>query len=79
MKCPRCGGTGEIPDELFHFGDLLRMQRDRAGMTQLELANLAGIGRAQIANLETGRGDPSLVTLRKLAKALGCSPKDLVV
>lgn len=34
------------------------------------MAKRAGVSRAYLARLETGRQDPSLTTLRKLAKAL---------
>ncbi len=42
-------------------------------MTQAELAKRAGLTRGYIARLETGRHDPALSTLEKLAKALRVS------
>jgi transcriptional regulator with XRE-family HTH domain len=39
-------------------------------MSQAALATKAGYSREYIARLETGHHDPSLSTLRKLAKAL---------
>jgi transcriptional regulator with XRE-family HTH domain len=48
---------------------LKKLRADR-GMTQEALAEKAGISRVYIARLETGRQDPTLATLKKLAKAL---------
>jgi len=40
------------------------------GLTQTELANMAGTKQSAIARLESGRYNPSLVFLGKIAKAL---------
>ena len=45
----------------------LRAKRD---ITQAELAAQAGISHGYLARLETGRQDPTITTLEKLAKAL---------
>lgn len=45
--------------------------RHERAMTQEALAKKAGISRAYLARMETGRHEPTLTTLRKLAKALG--------
>jgi transcriptional regulator with XRE-family HTH domain len=49
----------------------IRQLRDRRQWTQAHLAAKAGISRGYLARLETGRQDPTLTTLEKLAKALG--------
>ena len=49
----------------------LKRLRARRGLTQVELANKAGLSSGYVARLEAGRyHDPSLSTLAKLAKAL---------
>ncbi len=50
----------------------MRIKRLRAarGMTQEELAHKTGLARVHIARLETGEHEPTLTTLKKLAKAL---------
>jgi transcriptional regulator with XRE-family HTH domain len=55
-----------------HKGFIMRLRRLRAdqGMTQESLAKKAGISRVYVARLETGKQDPTLTTLKKLAKAL---------
>ena len=78
VLCPRCGGTGKVQQDAVHIGDLVASFRRAKNMTQEKLSQDAGISRGQLANLETGRTDPSLALLRRLANALGCSTKDLV-
>jgi transcriptional regulator with XRE-family HTH domain len=48
----------------------LRQFRNERGLSQRSLAEKAGISREYLARLETGRQDPTLSTLEKLAKAL---------
>ncbi len=48
---------------------LKQLRADRA-MSQEALAKKAGISRVFVARLETGKQDPTLTTLAKLAKAL---------
>lgn len=54
--CPTCRGTGTIT---IGFGDRLRELGERQGMTQAQVADLLGVSRPQIANLEAGRSDPT--------------------
>jgi transcriptional regulator with XRE-family HTH domain len=49
----------------------LKAIRERRGLTQEQLAEKSGVSRTYLARLETGRQDPTLSTLEKLAKALG--------
>jgi UDPglucose 6-dehydrogenase len=42
----------------------------RQKISQEELAARSGINRGYLARLETGRHDPTITTLEKLAKAL---------
>ena len=78
MKCPRCGGTGEITLRGLRVGDLILAVRTEKGMTQQDLSAKAGIARSQIANVETGRSDMPLKTLARVAAALGVRTRDLV-
>jgi transcriptional regulator with XRE-family HTH domain len=48
----------------------IKALRDLQKITQKELAARAGISRGYLARLETGRHDPTITTLEKLAKAL---------
>ena len=55
----------------------LRGLRQSGGLTQRELAGLAGVSRGSIYRLENGQRGAYPVTVRKLARALGVSPVEL--
>jgi len=48
----------------------LRVARQRRGLTQRELAKLAGVGHGTVTELETGRRGSYPTSIRRLAKAL---------
>ncbi len=52
-------------------GRQVKRFRVEAGLTQAELAARSGTSQPAIANLEAGRRTPTLITLGKLAQALG--------
>ena len=57
----------------------LREERRRAALTQGELAEKAGVGINTIVRIETGEiTEPRVSTLRKLARALGIKPRELL-
>lgn len=58
------------------FGRRLRQLRDKAKLTQNELAEAAGIHIITISKLERGKIDPSWTTVLLLAEALEVSPND---
>ncbi|MCC5993859.1 MAG: helix-turn-helix transcriptional regulator, partial [Rhodobacteraceae bacterium] len=47
------------------------------GMTQVALAEKAGVNRVMVAEIETGRKQGSIATLRALAGALSVGLDDL--
>ncbi|MFF7949157.1 helix-turn-helix domain-containing protein [Streptomyces griseorubiginosus] len=53
------------------FGSRLRAARDRAGLTQEELAERAGIDRPAYSEIERGLRDARLSTLLRIETALG--------
>ncbi len=55
----------------------LRVYRDLRGFTQAALAAKAGVSRVTVAEIETGRKQGSVKTLRRLADALAISLDDL--
>jgi transcriptional regulator with XRE-family HTH domain len=56
----------------------IRRLRDERQLTQEQLAHKAKISVGYLARLETGRHDPKLSTLRKIATALGVPVTDLL-
>jgi transcriptional regulator with XRE-family HTH domain len=59
------------------FGERLRLQRLRRALTQLELAQRAGVDETTIVYLEAGVRAPRPSTVRKLARALEIKPLQL--
>lgn len=56
--------------DAFELAELVRQERERAGMTQAELAARIGSTQPAIARLEAGGVTPNLATLRRIAAAL---------
>lgn len=59
------------------FGIILKEKRKEKGLTQEELADLAGIHRTYVAGIEGGYRNPSLKNIIRIAKALKLAPKTL--
>ncbi|WP_298200346.1 helix-turn-helix transcriptional regulator [Novosphingobium sp.] len=55
----------------------VRVWREYRGLTQVALAEMSGVNRVQITNIESGTKTGSVETLRKLADALRVSLDDL--
>ena len=56
----------------------MREARERALLTQEELAARAGVQPFTISRIETGKVEPRFRTIRKLAEALDMEPAELV-
>lgn len=61
---------------LLAFGQKVRAIREKAGLTQREVARRSGLDVTYISGLERSVRNPSLMSLEKLAKGLGCSMAD---
>jgi len=60
------------------FGQVLRLARKEAGLTQEQLAFEAGVQRNYISFLERGIHEPTLGMIIQLSRALGCSATTLI-
>lgn len=60
------------------FGLRVRMRRFEIEMTQEELAEKADLHPTYVGSVERGERNISIENIISLAKALGCSPKDLM-
>ncbi|MBA3491169.1 MAG: helix-turn-helix transcriptional regulator [Rubrobacteraceae bacterium] len=50
----------------------------RAGLSVSDLAKRSGLSRAAVWQLERGKNGPTLHTMEKLARGLGCEVTDLL-
>lgn len=68
----------EDADFLRAFGQHIRRERSRRDLTRRGVAEKAGISERYITQLESGKGNVSLLVLRRIAAALG-TPLDQLV
>jgi transcriptional regulator with XRE-family HTH domain len=64
--------------EVVKIGTQLRAARERALLTQEELGAQAGVQPLTISRIETDKVEPRYSTIRKIAKALGVDPAELL-
>ena len=67
-----------MKNEVLQFGKKLRDVRLKKKLSQGDIARILGVHRSYISGLERGRRNPSLLTVHKVAKALGVSIEDLI-
>jgi len=60
------------------LGSNIRKRRHNAGLTQEQLAELAGCSDSHIGQIENARGRPSIVTVTAIANALNVGVDQLV-
>ena len=63
---------------LVALGEHVRSLRARKAMTRRALALASDVSERHLANLELGVGNPSILVLRQVAQALGCSIAELL-
>jgi len=56
----------------------LKERRIAAGLTQIELAKLAGTTHSNISLIESGKRYPCVLIAKAIADALGCKVDDLL-
>jgi len=60
--------------DIMHFNKLItqiKSRRDELKVTQELLAEISGVGLRTLKEFESGKGNPTLQTISKLADALG--------
>ena len=75
LKDPEVCREWEALGPEFAVAQLALDARRNAGMTQKQLSKLSGIAQSDISKLETGDGNPSLKTLKRLASAMDMTLK----
>ncbi|ACL60536.1 helix-turn-helix domain-containing protein [Methylobacterium nodulans] len=68
----------EIVERLLGGENRIRVWREHRGLTAKALAEKAGIAQPFLSQIETGRREGTIDTLRKLAQALNLTLDDLV-
>ncbi|MFZ5365659.1 MAG: helix-turn-helix domain-containing protein [Patescibacteria group bacterium] len=63
---------------VIQFGKKLREARLKKKLSQGDVAKILGVHRTYISGLERGRRNPSLLTVQKIAKALGVPVENLL-
>ena len=67
-----------MSDVQVRFGSKLRAVRQKKGVSQEKLAELAGLHRTYVSSVERGKRNISLVNIERLAIALGVAMRELI-
>jgi len=59
-------------------GTAIRARRESAGLSMRALAGRSGVSQPFLSQIENGQASPSMVTLYRIAGALGCQPGELL-
>jgi XRE family transcriptional regulator, aerobic/anaerobic benzoate catabolism transcriptional regulator len=81
MNAPLTARLSEEAQEslyLSRLGERVRAWRTEHGMTRKRLAAASGVSERYLAQLEAGRGNISVLLLRKVARAMGVTVERLV-
>jgi len=57
-------------NNITQIGEIIRYHRKRAGLTQMQLANLANVGKTSVFDIEKGKSSIRLNTLLAVATVL---------
>jgi len=63
---------------LTELGARIRRIRSEKKMTQIELATRCEFEKASMSRLESGKTNPTILTLKKISEALEVHPGDLL-
>jgi transcriptional regulator with XRE-family HTH domain len=61
-----------------HFGKIVRRRREKTNLSQMQLAERAGVHYNYISQIERGQKNPSLDIAARIAGALGATLSQLV-
>jgi transcriptional regulator with XRE-family HTH domain len=59
-----------MKDDAKRLGENLKKIRTRKNVSQVGIANILGVDRSFVSNIENGKNNPTLSTITNLAKAL---------
>ena len=61
------------------LGQIVSNAREEMSLSQRELSKRSGVMQAEISKIEQGKGNPTLLTLQKIAKSLGRTVASLLI
>ena len=67
-----------MSNEIIKFGKKVNEIRLKKNMPQGDIARILDAHRSYISSLERGVRNPSLLTVQKVAKALGVNSKEII-
>ena len=70
LKNPSFAKKWKESEAEYTLGKALIEARNAAGMTQQQLAKLSDIDQAVLSRIESGKANPSIKTLQRVAKGL---------
>ena len=74
------GKIGDHPTEVAkRIGQTVKSLRKKRGLTQDQLAKMAGVKRPNISRLEAGAHTPGIIFIQRLAECLQIKISDLIV
>ena len=73
-----CRNHGRVQEYLLAVGSALRNMREHAGLSQEELAQLAGLHRTYVGGVERGERNITIGSLKKLTDILEVSPSQVL-
>jgi len=78
-RCPNANDVAPQRDpELQPIADRLRAAREQVGLSQVALAERAGISLAHLNRLENARREPGIKAIIRIARALNTTVSDLL-
>ena len=60
------------------FGDAVSDTREQLNMTQQELADRSGVNRTYVSDIERGRRNVTITTMKRIAGAMNLDASDLL-
>jgi transcriptional regulator with XRE-family HTH domain len=79
LQDPGFAAAWAVQQPLGNFGLNVWSLREASGMTQQQLAEAAKMKQPRIAEIERGDGNPTLLTISRIAYALGVTADRLLV
>jgi transcriptional regulator with XRE-family HTH domain len=76
---PRLSPRHAMDPVLVAFGQAVRQARDKAGLSQEELAHRAGIDRSYMSSIERGGQNVGMISAARIARTLGMSLAELML